>query len=146
MSNKYSAVIIFNRKFIQEQNRFETEVDLVECLDEYDVVGPFYLIPKDVGNDSSDDLFMVDIKYENINVFDLYYFYAGRVCNTSDCLQRVIELHIFDSSEVEELVHSKDTDSFNKLKLKYISPKAHLIFNNGKLEFYGEMYDIPDFM
>jgi hypothetical protein len=146
MANNYSAVIIFNRQFIQEQNRFERESDLIESLDESDVLGPVYFFPKVLGNDSVEDLFLVDIKYENIDVNDLYYYYAGRVCNASDYLQRIVELHVFFSSEVEELVKLKDADNFNKLKMTFVSPKAHLIFNNGKIEYFGEMYDIPEFM
>lgn len=83
MANSDSTVMIFNRKFNHEKNRFEIAEDFFDEFENCDVLGEFHLFPKEIGKDSEEDIFLVDIKYENIKVTELYYYYAGRVANAS---------------------------------------------------------------
>ena len=66
MTNNYRAVMIFNRKFNQEKNRFEIAEDFFDEFENCDVLGDFHLFPKEIGKDTEEDIFLVDIKYENI--------------------------------------------------------------------------------
>ena len=142
MTNNYCAVMIFNRKFNQEKNRFEIAEDFFDEFENCDVLGHFHLFPKEIGKDSEEDIFLVDIKFENIKVTDLYYFYAGRVSNASYYSKRIVELHVFDVPDVAQLVNSKDAEEFIAVKKKVVAPQHHVVFNNGEVEFLGEMYDV----
>ena len=142
MENSDSTVMIFNRKFDQEKNRFEIAEDFFDEFENCDVLGDFHLFPKEIGKDSEEDIFLVDIKYENIKVSELYYHYAGRVANASYYTKRIVELHVFDEPDVAQLVNSKDAEEFIAVKKKVVAPQHHVIFNNGEVEFFGEMYDV----
>lgn len=100
------------------------------------------MFPKEIGKDSEEDILLVDIKFENIKVTDLYYFYAGRVANASYYSKRIVELHVFDVPDVAQLVNSKDAEEFIAVKKKVVAPQHHVVFNNGEVEFLGEMYDV----
>ena len=142
MTNNYRAVMIFNRKFNQEKNRFEIAEDFFDEFENCDVLGEFHLFRKEIGKDTEEDIFLVDIKYENIKVSELYYYYAGRVANASYYTKRIVELHVFDEPDVAQLVNSKDAEEFIGVKEKVVAPQHHVIFNNGEVEFFGEMYDV----
>ena len=142
MENSDSTVMIFNRKFDQEKNRFEIAEDFFDEFENCDVLGDFHLFPKEIGKDSEEDIFLVDIKYENIKVTELYYYYAARVANASYYTKRIVELHVFDEPDVAQLVNSKDAEEFIAVKKKVVAPQHHVIFNNGEVEFFGEMYDV----
>ena len=100
------------------------------------------MFPKEIGKDSEEDIFLVDIKFENIKVSELYYYYAGRVANASYYTKRIVELHVFDAPDVAQLVNSKDAEEFIGVKKKVVAPQHHVVFNNGEVEFLGEMYDV----
>ncbi len=142
MANSDSTVMIFSIKFNQEKNRFEIAEDFFDEFENCDVLGEFHLFPKEIGKDSEEDIFLVDIKYENIKVTELYYYYAGRVANASYYTKRIVELHVFDEPDVAQLVNSKDAEEFIGVKEKVVAPQHHVIFNNGEVEFFGEMYDV----
>ena len=142
MTYNYCAVMIFNRKFNQEKNRFEIAEDFFNEFENCDVLGEFYLFPKEIDKDSEEDIFLVDIKFENIKVTELYYYYAGRVANASYYTKRIVELHVFSVQDVAELVKSKDLNEFISVKEKVVAPQHHVVFNNGEVEFLGEMYDV----
>ena len=142
MTNNYCAVMIFNRKFNQEKNRFEIGEDFFDEFENCDVLGEFYLFPKEIGKDSEEDIFLMDIKYENIKVSELYYYYAGRVANASYYTKRIVELHVFSVQDVAELVKSIDLKEFINVKKKVVAPQHHVVFNNGEVAFFGEMYDV----
>ena len=106
------------------------------------MLGEFYLFPKEIGKDSEEDIFLMDIKYENIKVSELYYYYAGRVANASYYTKRIVELHVFSVQDVAELVKSIDLKEFINVKKKVVAPQHHVVFNNGEVAFFGEMYDV----
>lgn len=116
--------------------------DFFDEFENCDVLGEFYLFPKEIGKDSEEDIFLVDIKYENIKVSELYYYYAGRVANASYYTKRIVELHVFSVQDVAELVKSIDLKEFINVKKKVVAPQHHVVFNNGEVAFFGEMYDV----
>ena len=140
--NSACAVMVFNRKFNQQENRFEIAGDFFEEFENCDVLGEFYLFSNEIGKDSEEDVFLVDIKFENIEATQLYYYFAGRVANASYYTKRIVELHVFSVQEVAELVNSKDLNEFSVVKEKVVAPQHHVVFNNGEVEFLGEMYDV----
>ncbi len=109
--NSACAVMVFNRKFNQQENRFEIAEDFFEEFENCDVLGEFYLFSKEIGKDSEEDVFLV-------------------------------ELHVFSVQEVAELVNSKALNEFIAIKEKVVAPQHHVVFNNGEVEFLGEMYDV----
>ncbi len=74
MTNNYCAVMIFNRKFNQEKNRFEIAEDFFDEFENCDVLGAFHMFPKEIGKDTEEDIFLVDIKFENINLLTCIIF------------------------------------------------------------------------
>lgn len=140
--NSACAVMVFNRKFNQQENRFEIAGDFFEEFENCDVLGEFYLFSNEIDKDSEEDVFLVDIKFENIEATQLYYYFAGRVANASYYTKRIVELHVFSVQEVAELVNSKDLNEFIAIKEKVVAPQHHVVFNNGEVEFLGEMYDV----
>ena len=140
--NSACAVMVFNRKFNQQENRFEIAGDFFEEFENCDVLGEFYLFSNEIDKDSEEDVFLVDIKFENIEATQLYYYFAGRVANASYYTKRVVELHVFSVQDVADLVKSNDLKEFNVVKEKVVAPQHHVIFNNGEVEFFGEMYDV----
>ena len=77
--NSACAVMVFNRKFNQQENRFEIAEDFFEEFDNCDMLGEFYLFSKEIGKDAEEDVFLVDMKFENIEATQLYFYFAGRV-------------------------------------------------------------------
>jgi hypothetical protein len=140
--NNACAVMVFNRKFNQQENRFEIAADFFEEFENCDVLGEFYLFFNEIGKDSEEDVFLVDMKFENIEATQLYYHFAGRAANASYYTKRVVELHVFSVQEVAELVNSKALNEFIAIKEKVVAPQHHVVFNNGEVEFLGEMYDV----
>ena len=140
--NSACAVMVFNRKFNQQENRFEIAEDFFEEFENCDVLGEFYLFSNEIGKDSEEDVFLVDMKFENIEATQLYYYFAGRVANASYYTKRIVELHVFSVQEVAELVSSNDLNEFIAIKEKVVAPQHHVVFNNGEVEFLGEMYDV----
>ena len=140
--NSACAVMVFNRKFNQQENRFEIAEDFFEEFENCDVLGEFYLFSNEIGKDSEEDVFLVDMKFENIEATQLYYYFAGRVANASYYTKRIVELHVFSVQEVAELVSSNDLNEFIAIKEKVVAPQHHVVFNNGEVEFFGEMYDV----
>lgn len=142
LKNSACAAMVFNRKFNQQENRFEIAGDFFEEFENCDVLGEFYLFSNEIDKDSEEDVFLVDIKFENIEATQLYYYFAGRVANASYYTKRIVELHVFSVQEVAELVNSKDLNEFIAIKEKVVAPQHHVVFNNGEVEFLGEMYDV----
>lgn len=142
LKNSACAVMVFNRKFNQQENRFEIAEDFFEEFENCDVLGEFYLFSKEIGKDAEEDVFLVDIKFENIEATQLYYHFAGRAANASYYTKRFVELHVFSFQEVAELVNSKDLNEFIVVKNKVVAPQHHVVFNNGEVDFFGEMYDV----
>ena len=140
--NSACAVMVFNRKFNQQENRFEIAEDFFEEFENCDVLGEFYLFSNEIGKDSEEDVFLVDMKFEKIEATQLYYYFAGRVANASYYTKRIVELHVFSVQEVAELVSSNDLNEFIAIKEKVVAPQHHVVFNNGEVEFLGEMYDV----
>ena len=136
---KIEAAII---KVNQQENRFEIAGDFFEEFENCDVLGEFYLFSNEIDKDSEEDVFLVDIKFENIEATQLYYYFAGRVANASYYTKRIVELHVFSVQEVAELVNSKDLNEFIAIKEKVVAPQHHVVFNNGEVDFFGEMYDV----
>lgn len=142
IENSACAVMVFNRKFNQQENRFEIAEDFFEEFENCDVLGEFYLFSKEIGKDAEEDVFLVDIKFENIEATQLYYHFAGRAANASYYTKRFVELHVFSVQEVAELVNSKDLNEFIVVKNRVVAPQHHVVFNNGEVDFFGEMYDV----
>ena len=140
--NSACAVMVFNRKFNQQENRFEIAEDFFEEFENCDVLGEFYLFSKEIGKNSEEDIFLVDIKFEDIEAPQLYYHFAGRAANASYYSKRVVELHVFSVQDVADLVKSNDLKEFNVVKEKVVAPQHHVVFNNGEVDFFGEMYDV----
>ena len=140
--NRACAVMIFNRKLNQQENRFEIAEDFFGEFENCDVLGEFYLFSNEIGKDSEEDVFLVDIKFEDIEASQLYYYFAGRAANASYYTKRVVELHVFSVQDVADLLQSKDLKEFNVVKEKVVAPQPHVIFNNGEVDFLGEMYDV----
>ena len=140
--NNACAVMVFNRKFNQQENRFEIAEDFFEEFENCDVLGEFYLFSNEIDKDSEEDVFLVDIKFEDIEASQLYYHFAGRAANASYYTKRVVELHVFSVQEVAELVNSKALNEFIAIKEKVVATQHHVVFNNGEVDFFGEMYDV----
>ena len=142
LKNLDCVVMVFKRKFNQQENRFEIDSDFLGEFENCDVLGEFYLFSNETGKDSEEDVFLVDIKFEHIETAQLYYYFAGRAANASYYTKRIIELHVFSVQDVAELVKSKDLKEFISVKEKVVAPQHHVVFNNGEVSFFGEMYDV----
>lgn len=100
LKNLDCVVMVFNRKFNQQENRFEIDSDFLGEFENCDVLGEFYLFSNETGKDSEEDVFLVDIKFENIEATQLYYHFAGRAANASYYAKRIIKLHGFSVQDL----------------------------------------------
>jgi len=144
--SKCHALLIFERFFRNELNRFEVPEDFFDEMDNLGFKGDFYEIGKESGRYSEGDIFLLKIIDDEIAVTDLYYYKASHAANMSYAFNRIVELHVFDEAEIEYLGTASNFSNYLKIKKEIVHPQHHLVFDNGELSFFGEIYDIHGFL
>ena len=146
MIEKTYATLLFEREYNQTKNRYELEEDFYYEMENFGLVGDFSLTKKELDKDNEGDLFLFKMEDDGTKVTDLVYYRASYAANFSYYFKRRVEFHLFDESQIQQLRSFSNTDDFLQLKNKIIFPNHHLIFDKGELEFFGEIYDIFDFL
>ncbi len=144
--SKCHALLIFERFFRNELNRLEVPEDFFDEMDNLGFKGDFYEIGKELGRYSEGDIFLLKIIDDEIAVTDLYYYKASHAANMSYAFNRIVELHVFDEAEIECLGTASNFSNYLKIKKEIVHPQHHLVFDNGELSFFGEIYDIHGFL
>lgn len=144
--DKYHAVLIFERLFQKDKNRLENPEDFHDEMYNLDFKGEFFTVPKESHKTNAGDIFLLKIIDDEIAVTDLYYYKASHAANMSYAFKRIVELHVFDEVDIERLRTASNFSDYLKIKKEIVHPQHHLVFENGELTFFGEIYDIHGFL
>ena len=144
--SKCHALLIFERQTRKDLNRLEIPEDFFDEMDNLGFKGDFYEIGKESGKYSEGDIFLLKIIDDEIAVTDLYYYKASHAANMSYVFNRIVELHVFDEVDIERLGTASNFSVYLKIKKEIVHPQHHLVFDNGELSFFGEIYDIHGFL
>ena len=139
---KVFAVLLFERFLNKKENRLELPDDFKDEMENLGLEGEFHIVNKVKVTGNEGDIFLLKIKEDDTKVADLYYHKASHAANMSYSFKRKVELHVFSEGEIKRLLDSANVDEFLVIKNEIVSPICHLVFENGEVTHYGELYDI----